>query len=639
MAAGHGDDLEAAELGAQRGPRPPARSRPCRPRRRAASAPGAAPTPAAAARARRAPRSPRTGSSGTGAARPRRGRGAGETPRRSAPRGERRQRGTLGARLVLARERPVGAFRSARSSDPGGTQTAGSSRTERSTRPPAVSSSVSRPPKLCPITVARSTPAASSVSRTSSTCWAIVHGGSQPERPWPRRSGASTRKRSARRPRAKRRNRSPWAMTPWRQRTGGGVRVAPLVDVQPHGSRKPDPTALRSACLLGVERRQPGARGRGRRGRSRLSRLRPGGRRLSRDRGGVGRGSRRAPRRRARTARRARRRAARDGRLRGCRAARPERSRDHRHRRPVGAYARMQAASSTSRCCRSRSRPNCSSTRSPTPSGAAVLGLLYDLHGNLPALEAILAEADELGVDSWLLGGDYGIPSPWPLETLERLEALPSDLDPRQRRALVARAVRHPRDPAGVRGARPRRDPGRRDRPALPSARAGRARRRPLRARLAALRRRELRGAAGADEERLLEGVRERTLVFGHSHLAVSAAGAERHRPAEPGQRRMPLDGDRCAAWATRDGEVAFRRTEYDVERGGRLPQPGRAGRVSARRLERGSTRPARRRPSARRSPSAPSRPGSSPSPARRPRGMRPRPRRERLRGPSRRAS
>ena len=55
-----------------------------------------------------------------------------------------------------------------------------------------------------------------------------------------------------------------------------------------------------------------------------------------------------------------------------------------------------------------------------------MLGLLYDIHGNLPALEAVLAEADALGVDSWLLGGDYGIPSPWPLETLERLEALPN---------------------------------------------------------------------------------------------------------------------------------------------------------------------------------------------------------------------
>jgi predicted phosphodiesterase len=55
-----------------------------------------------------------------------------------------------------------------------------------------------------------------------------------------------------------------------------------------------------------------------------------------------------------------------------------------------------------------------------------VLGLLYDIHGNLPALEAVLAEAEREGVDRWLLGGDYGTPSPWPLETLGRLRELGS---------------------------------------------------------------------------------------------------------------------------------------------------------------------------------------------------------------------
>ena len=55
-----------------------------------------------------------------------------------------------------------------------------------------------------------------------------------------------------------------------------------------------------------------------------------------------------------------------------------------------------------------------------------MLGVLYDIHGNLPALEQVLADADAVGVDRWLLGGDYGIPSPWPLETLERLDALPN---------------------------------------------------------------------------------------------------------------------------------------------------------------------------------------------------------------------
>ena len=57
-----------------------------------------------------------------------------------------------------------------------------------------------------------------------------------------------------------------------------------------------------------------------------------------------------------------------------------------------------------------------------------MLGILYDIHGNLPALERVLEDADRTGVDRWLLGGDYGTPSPWPLETLERLRALPHAL-------------------------------------------------------------------------------------------------------------------------------------------------------------------------------------------------------------------
>src|SRR5262249_11818300 len=55
-----------------------------------------------------------------------------------------------------------------------------------------------------------------------------------------------------------------------------------------------------------------------------------------------------------------------------------------------------------------------------------VLGILYDIHGNLDALEAVLADAGEIGIDRWLLGGDYGTPSPYPLETLDRLRGLPN---------------------------------------------------------------------------------------------------------------------------------------------------------------------------------------------------------------------
>src|SRR4051794_18021446 len=42
---------------------------------------------------------------------------------------------------------------------------------------------------------------------------------------------------------------------------------------------------------------------------------------------------------------------------------------------------------------------------------------LYDIHGNLPALEAVLAEVRQAGVDQVVVGGDV-VPGPLPRETL-----------------------------------------------------------------------------------------------------------------------------------------------------------------------------------------------------------------------------
>src|SRR5436190_23051279 len=55
-----------------------------------------------------------------------------------------------------------------------------------------------------------------------------------------------------------------------------------------------------------------------------------------------------------------------------------------------------------------------------------MLGILYDMHGNLDALEAVLADADALEVDRWLLGGDYGTLGPHARETRDRLHDLPN---------------------------------------------------------------------------------------------------------------------------------------------------------------------------------------------------------------------
>jgi predicted phosphodiesterase len=48
---------------------------------------------------------------------------------------------------------------------------------------------------------------------------------------------------------------------------------------------------------------------------------------------------------------------------------------------------------------------------------------LYDIHSNLPALDAVLAEVHQAGVDRIVVGGDV-LPGPMPRETMARLLAL-----------------------------------------------------------------------------------------------------------------------------------------------------------------------------------------------------------------------
>jgi len=58
-----------------------------------------------------------------------------------------------------------------------------------------------------------------------------------------------------------------------------------------------------------------------------------------------------------------------------------------------------------------------------------------------------------------------------------------------------------------------------------------------------------------------------------------------------PGSVGMPLDGDRRSAWATWDGDFAFRRVEYDWERAAAAYRRlgGAFGELAAARIEKGS--------------------------------------------------
>lgn len=91
-------------------------------------------------------------------------------------------------------------------------------------------------------------------------------------------------------------------------------------------------------------------------------------------------------------------------------------------------------------------------------------------------------------------------------------------------------------------------------------------------------------------EERLLAGVSDRTIVFGHSHQQFRRPGPNGTDLVNPGSVGMPLDGDRRAAWAVWDGDFAFRRTEYDWERAAAAYRAmgGEFGEFAAVRIEKG---------------------------------------------------
>ena len=98
--------------------------------------------------------------------------------------------------------------------------------------------------------------------------------------------------------------------------------------------------------------------------------------------------------------------------------------------------------------------------------------------------------------------------------------------------------------------------------------------------------------APGDDDERMLNGVHDTTVVFGHSHLQFERRGPNGTTLINPGSAGMPLDGDVRAAYALRhdEGDFEFRRVEYDVESAAKAwePMPG-WGPMVAERLRKGS--------------------------------------------------
>jgi predicted phosphodiesterase len=200
-----------------------------------------------------------------------------------------------------------------------------------------------------------------------------------------------------------------------------------------------------------------------------------------------------------------------------------------------------------------------------------MLALMYDIHGNLPAFEAARDDARQAGADRFLLGGDYALFGPYPAETVSALRELPDCLwirgnvdrwsahpDDAPDDELIRSAIAACRDALGpevVRelGSLPEQtvldgtlychaSPVSDVRSFLPDP--------------------------AEDEDELLDGVSERRVVFGHTHLAFARVRPDGVELVNPGSVGLPFDGDVRAAYALvrEDGRIEHRRVAYDHE-------------------------------------------------------------------------
>jgi putative phosphoesterase len=186
------------------------------------------------------------------------------------------------------------------------------------------------------------------------------------------------------------------------------------------------------------------------------------------------------------------------------------------------------------------------------------IAALYDIHGNLPALEAIVAELDQLGLDAVVIGGD-AVGGPSPAESLALVsnlglptlyvrgngERAPDPFEAErlsaEERATIAAwplTVSVPVDGLGdvlFCHATPRSDD-------------------------------ELLTAItpAAEVEPVFAGVSEHVIVCGHVHVRFDRSVAG-HRVVNPGSVGMPYEGVvGVAFWGVFGRDVELRQTPYD---------------------------------------------------------------------------
>lgn len=197
------------------------------------------------------------------------------------------------------------------------------------------------------------------------------------------------------------------------------------------------------------------------------------------------------------------------------------------------------------------------------------VAVLFDVHGNLPALEAVVADARDAGADAFALGGDYALFGIEPIATLallrelepiawvrgngERWTAAPDEApDDEVVQGAIGESVRSlGADAVAQLGALPfdAEAAGWRIVHASPVSDV-----------------RSFGPQDAEDDDELLDGNAAPRLLFGHTHVQFHRVRGDGLELCNPGSVGMPMDGDQRAAYAliADDGQVRLRRVAYD---------------------------------------------------------------------------
>jgi diadenosine tetraphosphatase ApaH/serine/threonine PP2A family protein phosphatase len=192
-----------------------------------------------------------------------------------------------------------------------------------------------------------------------------------------------------------------------------------------------------------------------------------------------------------------------------------------------------------------------------------MLALLYDIHGNLAALDAVL---EDCPAERFLLGGDYALGGPWPADTIDRLDELDAewirgntdrwlvdDSDAPEPVAAALAACRELLGDSRVERLAGLQEETTRDGTLFCHASPGS----------------DMIGfpdEASEKDEELTRGVEDKRVIFGHTHFQFERTTPVGIELVNPGSVGLPFDHDHRAAYALLhdDGRVELRRVEYD---------------------------------------------------------------------------